>query len=672
MIVNDCVSSRMHKVEQIPLRCLFLSFPFSKGFLAALQSFPASQVLITLSLRPQPLFGLLHFNLPTAMFTSTLLTLLSVSASLAAPIRRDVTLDATATAEAQRRDATATRAFSGVPIKTSSGKCLSVNPFSGDFRENLTPVNLVDCNGSANQTWDVITAGVHNNAPGTALIVSALTQACLNFDPRRAAGNQVLLFSCGGRADGGGSVTNSQQFAFNGGSGPIPLAPLNGNNQTCLTAGGKLLDQTACNPATASGNLLFTIGSGSGSAAAPPPPPPPATTAASAPTNVAAAAPALQSVTLDQTAVAEAQVRDNTATRAASSVPIKDSTGKCLTVNANSGDFRENLTPVTVQACDGSAGQNWDVVTAGKHNNVAGTALVVSALTQACLNFDPRRAAGNQVLLFSCGGRADGGGLVTNSQLFTFSGAGSIPLQPTNQAGTCFFNNNGFLDQQACNNGAAQLFTIGSGSAVAAPPAATTAAAAKTTAAAPATTAAVPATTAAAAAPPLKSVTLDLTAVAESMVRDNTATRAASSVPIKDSTGKCLTVNANSGDFRENLIPVTVQACDGSAGQNWDVITAGKHNNAAGSALVVSALTQGCLNFDPRRAAGNQVLLFSCGGRADGGGSVTNSQLFTFTGASKSIPLQPENQAGTCLFNNNGFLDQQSCNNAGSQVFTIG
>lgn len=29
------------------------------------------------------------------------------------------------------------------------------------------------------------------------------TQACLNFDPRRAAGNQVNLFSCGGRADGG-------------------------------------------------------------------------------------------------------------------------------------------------------------------------------------------------------------------------------------------------------------------------------------------------------------------------------------------------------------------------------------------------------------------------------------------------------------------------------------
>jgi hypothetical protein len=35
------------------------------------------------------------------------------------------------------------------------------------------------------------------------LVVSTLTQACMNFDPRRATGNQVNLFSCGGRADGG-------------------------------------------------------------------------------------------------------------------------------------------------------------------------------------------------------------------------------------------------------------------------------------------------------------------------------------------------------------------------------------------------------------------------------------------------------------------------------------
>lgn len=37
----------------------------------------------------------------------------------------------------------------------------------------------------------------------TSILTHLKTQACLNFDPRRAAGNQVNLFSCGGRADGG-------------------------------------------------------------------------------------------------------------------------------------------------------------------------------------------------------------------------------------------------------------------------------------------------------------------------------------------------------------------------------------------------------------------------------------------------------------------------------------
>jgi hypothetical protein len=40
------------------------------------------------------------------------------------------------------------------------------------------------------------------------------------------------------------------------------------------------------------------------------------------------------------------------------------------------------LTPVQVVACDGSAGQQWDVITAGKHNNVAGQALIVSTLVR--------------------------------------------------------------------------------------------------------------------------------------------------------------------------------------------------------------------------------------------------------------------------------------------------
>ncbi|KAJ7588162.1 hypothetical protein C8J56DRAFT_66401 [Mycena floridula] len=89
---------------------------------------------------------------------------------------------------------------------------------------------------------------------------------------------------------------------------------------------------------------------------------------------------------LDQAAFAEAQQRDNTATRAFSSTQIKTSDGKCLFVDELSGDFRANLTPVQVVTCDAnSAGQKFDVITSGKHQNVAGQALIVSSLVYPSL-----------------------------------------------------------------------------------------------------------------------------------------------------------------------------------------------------------------------------------------------------------------------------------------------
>ncbi|KAF5389869.1 hypothetical protein D9757_003639 [Collybiopsis confluens] len=656
--------------------------------------------------------------------------------------------------EAQQRDNTATRAFSAAQIQTADGQCLAVDPASGDFRENLIPIQVVACNGSDSQQWDVITSGVHNNEPGFALITSTLTNGCLNFDPRRAAGNQVLLFSCGGRADGSGAVANSQLFAFTGGAGPFPLVPQNGNNATCLTVNGGLLDQTSCNSNTVSGNELFTIsGSGSQSAAsgsttisaadasastsssdsiqATSVSPDGCTTevtitqtvtpSSAATSSVATSSPETSSLVdvassatatvsapastgttvLNSAAVAEAQQRDNTATRAFSDAEIKTSDGQCLSVDANSGDFRENLIPVAVQACDGSAGQKFDVITAGKHNNVPGTALIVSTLTQGCMQFDSRQSL---VDLFSCGGRADGSGQVSTSQLFTFTGgAGPFPLVPQNgNNAVCLTVSGGQVVQTSCNPSSAsgsELFTISGStsrgvsesasssasvfSSSAAKATSTTASVATSssndvaTAASSSSAGAISTTSSsstASAPAPTGTTVLNPTAVSEAQQRDDTATRAFSNAQIKSSDGQCLSVDANSGDFRENLIPVTVKACDSSAGQKFDVITAGKHNNVPGTALFVSTLTQGCLNFDPRRAAGNQVILFSCGGRADGSGAVTNSQLFTFSGNSTSIPLEPTNQANTCMFNNNGNLDVQQCNTAGpasDQVFTI-
>jgi hypothetical protein len=113
------------------------------------------------------------------------------TAGIATGVKLGVKLDAAAVAEAHQRDNTATRSFTGVAIKvsasqthstrttpdriiqTSDGQCLFVDPTSGDFRENLTLVQIKPCNGSDGQKWDVITAGKHNDQPGFALIVSS-------------------------------------------------------------------------------------------------------------------------------------------------------------------------------------------------------------------------------------------------------------------------------------------------------------------------------------------------------------------------------------------------------------------------------------------------------------------------------------------------------------------
>jgi hypothetical protein len=85
------------------------------------------------------------------------------------------------------------------------------------------------------------------------------TQGCLNFDPRRAAGDQVVLFSCGGRADGDGKVTDSQLFAFTDATKPIPLAPKNGQGSILLTTTGGKLDATQGSAAAAQSNQVFTF-----------------------------------------------------------------------------------------------------------------------------------------------------------------------------------------------------------------------------------------------------------------------------------------------------------------------------------------------------------------------------------------------------------------------------
>ncbi|KXH66623.1 hypothetical protein CSAL01_12229 [Colletotrichum salicis] len=468
---------------------------------------------------------------------------LLVSASPLAVQRRVVTeLNEEATKEAHPRDETATRAFSDVQIKTADGKCLFVDKLSGDFRANLTPIQVAECGATDGQGWDVITAGKHNDQLNSMLIVSTLTQACFNFDPRRAAGNQVNLFSCGGRAAGEGLVTDSQLFAVDSGAGPSTFQP-NNEKGKCFAVKGKVVDIADCNaddkaqsfafggkPAAVGGGnggddgadngaqqpgpstttaavvtgkpaagcddndetvtmtMTTTVkpgqGNGGGNANAPVATAKPEATSAPAVTQPAASStPATGNGqqgnipvanpttpipvsraggTLNPTAAAEANAFDGTATRAFTKVAIQAPNGQCLSVDPTAGDFRQNLIPVAVAACDkGSPNQQFDIISKGKHNDGKdGAMLIVSSLTNGCVSTDGRRADGDTVTLFSCGGRAAGEGLTNTGQLVKVFGD-SFLWSPVNDAATCVVpGNQGRLVTAACKGDNSETYKI--------------------------------------------------------------------------------------------------------------------------------------------------------------------------------------------------------------------
>lgn len=379
------------------------------------------------------------------------------SANPVISVRAVASLDESAVAEAQQRDDTATRALSNINIKTSDGKCLSVDKLSGDFRANLTPIKVAQCGSADGQGWDIITAGKHIVTPQSMLIVSTTTGACLNFDPRRAAGDQVLLFSCGGRADGSGKETNSQIFPFSQPEGPQSLQPQNAPGQ-CLAVKDNTLDISDCSsgdatqefsfstqPTRASSTATSQVPSNTGVAGA--------KTTESAPVSGAGNK-------IDQTATEEAQQRDDTAVRAVSNTKIRAPNGQCLSVDPTAGDFRMNLIPVALTDCSNPT--TWDLIISGKHNDGSGgdAALIVSTVTQGCISFDPRRQAGDQVTLFSCGGRADGSGLTNRGQLFPFAGEKSLALTPVSDGNEiCLIPGNGRLEAGPCQQQASQ-FTL--------------------------------------------------------------------------------------------------------------------------------------------------------------------------------------------------------------------
>lgn len=277
-----------------------------------------------------------------------------------------------------------------------------MNKLSGDFRENLTPIQVAACGSTDGQGWDVITSGKHINVAHSMLIVSTLTQACFNFDPRRKAGNQVILFSCGGRADGGGDVANSQIFDFNGSAGPLALKP-ESQAGSCLVVKGNVVDVASCNSADSNQSFSFagTAGSsdfatsvagsktstsfvaGSRTTASPVGNGGASSATARIPTaQPLSAVPVSRGGNLNPTAAAEANKRDDTATRAFSNAEVIAPNGQCLFVDPTAGDFRENLIPISLVDCAGTPNEKWDIITHGVHNDQPKSALVVSSLVR--------------------------------------------------------------------------------------------------------------------------------------------------------------------------------------------------------------------------------------------------------------------------------------------------
>ncbi|KAL2155802.1 hypothetical protein VTH82DRAFT_544 [Thermothelomyces myriococcoides] len=419
---------------------------------------------------------------------------------------------------------------------------------------------------------------------------------------------------------------------------------------------------------------------------------------------------------LDGQATGAAQRRDNNLARVFSHVQIKTSDGKCLFVGEHPDNVRATSAPVQVADCGSTGGQYWDIITAGRHVKGDNVLLVVNTLTQTCLEFDPRQQPGSQVRLSPCGE-----GEVTDSQLFaSSSGAGPLPLQPRNQVESCVIAKNGVIGISRCDSSdAGQVFTFGEATGISedsnnnikinsrgrrnkkvhststcARPTRTVTVLPTQSGGSTATPTTTPAPTAGSGGGegssgagtiltvnPTEPVpvsraggVLQPTAAAEAHQRDETAERAFSGVSIRAPNGQCLFVDPTAGDFRQNLIPVSLVDCTGAPNEKWDVITEGKHNKPnpdRPAALIVSALTQGCISFDGRRQPGDTVTIFSCGGRADGGGETDGNQLFPFIGQT-SFAFAPVNEDGkTCILPGDGRLDSGPCPTDGSQLFSI-
>jgi hypothetical protein len=76
------------------------------------------------------------------------------------------------------------------------------------------------------------------------------------------------------------------------------------------------------------------------------------------------------------------------------------------------------------------------------------------------------------------------------------------------------------------------------------------------------------------------------------------------------------------------------------------------------------------MNFDDHRAAGDQVIMFSCGGRGDGSGGFRAAQLFPFNATTKT--LAPKDPGNVCFVSGGARLVNANCDGSADQTFTFG
>lgn len=466
--------------------------------------------------------------------------------------------------EAQQRDDTAARALANTQIKTFDGRCLFVDALSGDFRANLTPLQIADCGSSQiGQGFDVITKGKHNDQQGQALVVSTLTQACLSFDPRRPADSQVHLFSCGGRADGGGEVSNSQLFVLGGKEqGPIALKPQNSPGKCLVSAGNKVIIGD-CNDKD--DDQKFTFGGDAGQG--------------NGDNGNKGGSGSKQPVPSSSVA------RDTTST--ATKAPKSKMTSASIPLNS----------PVSGHV-DGECSLN-----------------VVTVVNTVTVTMPPPKGMGSatEVLhsaIFPAETASPGKKAVKNKNS---SGCNDGGISKDGESK----KNGGSIENDGSDKGSGSIVGGCNGGDATNEASATSSASATTSRAADGQRTANPTTE----VPVSRAGTkLSPTAAAAANEFDTTARRALESVNLRAADGRCLAIDPTAGDFRQNLIPVGLAECSENPTQKFDVVTQGKHNDAKdGEALLVSVLTNGCLSFDSRRQEGDTVTVFSCGGRADGG-----------------------------------------------------